>query len=107
MNHEEFMYIILYVDNMKTYKSNNNYLNKINKQLNNKYTISDATNSNLYLKMEVINNKQGDILLIQQQKIKDRLKKLRLKDYNTVKTPIKDYLQPPLEEQQVTSDDKT
>ena len=66
MNHKESIYIILYVDNMRAIGPNNDYLHEINKQLENKYTISDATHSNQYLDMELINNKQGGVLLIQQ-----------------------------------------
>ena len=42
--------------------------------------------------MELINDKQGNILLIQQQKIKNDLKKLRLETYNAIRISIKGYL---------------
>ena len=45
------------MDNIKITGLNNNYLDEMNKQLENKYTIFDATHSNQYLDMEFINDK--------------------------------------------------
>ena len=56
MNYKKSIYMILYMDNIKIISPNNNYFNKINKQLKNKYTISDTTHSNQYLDMEFIND---------------------------------------------------
>ena len=106
MNHEESTYVTLYVDDMRAYGPNDDYLDKMNKRLGDKYTMSDATNSNLYLGMEVTKDEQGGVLLTQQRKIEDGLKELGLEDCNAVKTPMEGYLQPPPEGHQATSDDK-
>ena len=54
------------MDDIRAYGPNDNYLNKINKQLGDKYTISNTTNSNLYLGMKVTKDEQGGVLLTQQ-----------------------------------------
>ena len=107
MNHKESTYITLYIDNMRATGPNNDYLHEMNKQLENKYTMSDAIHSNQYLGIELINDEQGSVLLIQQQKIEDGFKELRLEDCNAVRISIKDYLQSPSEKHQTTTSNKT
>ena len=46
INHKQSIYVILYMNNIKAIKLNNDYLNKINRLFKNKYIIFDATHSN-------------------------------------------------------------
>ena len=94
MNYKQSIYIILYVDNIKIIRLNNHYLNKINRQLADKYIMSNITYSNQYLDMEFICDGCNGILQIQQQKIEKSLKEFKLKNSNAVKVLMEDYLQP-------------
>ena len=49
---------------MKIIKPSDDYLNEMNRLFKNKYIIFDATYSNQYLNMELINDKKGGILLV-------------------------------------------
>ena len=66
----------------------------------------DVIYFNQYLGIKLVHDGCDDVLQIQQQKIKKGFKKLRLEDNNTIKAPIKDYLQLLLDEYQVLISNK-
>ena len=64
INHKQFIYVILYINDMRIIRPSDNYFNEMNGLFKNKYIIFDATYFNQYLNVKLINNNKNDVLLI-------------------------------------------
>ena len=94
INEGRSTYLTLYVDDIRIYGPDEQYLDEVLQGFNDKYTMADVTDTNQYLGMEMTSDSGGGILLTQQRKIEDGLKAFGLENCKAVKTPMDGYLEP-------------